>query len=298
MTTPVQMRQIDRQPKISVVTATYNQAAYLEETVNSILGQNYPNLEYVVIDDGSTDDTQRILQKYAHRLTRCISRPNKGQYETIMEAFEHTTGDIMAWLNSDDRYLPWCFSVVADIFSAYPEVEWLTTIYPIAINCAGQATDLKELEGFNRDYFYKGGNLPNGNGFSRTHIQQESTFWRRSLWERAGARLDTRYNLAADFELWARFFRYAELYGVAVPLGSFRVQPLQKTSLYPQEYEHQCRKILQEYGGCPPGKFELWYRKHVIWRMPSRLQTYYRAKVFYHEKHDTETWALHTSARL
>ncbi len=291
-----------RFPKISVVTTNYNQnPAFLEETIKSVLNQGYPNLEYIVMDGGSTDRSNiEIIKQYGDQLAYWQSCKDEGHFHAINDGLQRSTGEIMAWLNSDDCYLPWCFSVVADIFSAHREVEWLTTIFPMWLNQFGQAINVINMEGFNREYFYKGDNLPDGNsnGFARLYIQQESTFWRRSLWERAGARLDTRYNLAADFELWARFYKLAELYGVVVPLSTFRVQPRQKTSLRRQEYADQCRSILGDYGGHSPGKFELWYRKHLNWRLPMRLQKYYPVKVFRYEKHDSESWSLHTISRL
>ena len=103
-----------------------------------MLGQNYPNLEYIVIDDGSSDGSANIIRKYEGRLAYWTTRPNRGQYATINEGFERSTGEIMAWLNSDDMYLPGALSVVGgDFFANIPEVEWLTTTHAGSMERAG-----------------------------------------------------------------------------------------------------------------------------------------------------------------
>ena len=99
-------------PTISIVTPSYNQAQFIEDTIQSVLGQGYPNLEYVVIDGGSTDGSVDIIRRYAERLKYWTSERDGGQYDAINRGFAHTTGEIMAWLNSDDKYTPWAFSIV------------------------------------------------------------------------------------------------------------------------------------------------------------------------------------------
>jgi cellulose synthase/poly-beta-1,6-N-acetylglucosamine synthase-like glycosyltransferase len=103
-------------PRISVVTVTYNQGAYLEETIRSVLMQGYPNLEYIVVDGGSTDNTQSVLQRYSHQLAACISEPDEGQSDALNKGMSRATGDILAWLNSDDQYLPNTLRAVAESF--------------------------------------------------------------------------------------------------------------------------------------------------------------------------------------
>jgi hypothetical protein len=188
----------------------------------------------------------------------------------------------MAWLNSDDMYLPGAFSTVAEIFSQHPEVEWLTTIMPAAWNEQGQVMLVTDLHGFNRDSFFRGGNAPNSidrgyKGHTRGCIQQESTFWRRSLWERAGGHLDTAFKLAADFELWARFYQHGELYGVRALLGGFRLRKNQNTDRYAKEYREECDAILSRYGGIPDGRTLSWLRRNLAWRMVPFLKRVPRA---------------------
>ena len=154
----------------------------------------------------------------------------------------------MGWLNSDDKFLPWTFSVVSEIFSGFPEIEWLTTANPLHWDKDGRCVACFYVGGFNRSTFMGGANLPGGNLHVGPWIQQESTFWRRSLWERTGAGLETS-SIAGDFEIWARFFAYAKLYSVAVPLGGFRVHGNQISVQRRGEYMFEGEKILGRFGG-------------------------------------------------
>lgn len=252
--------------KISIVTPSFNQAVFLEETIDSVLSQRDPNLEYVIIDGGSTDGSVDIIRRHAARLAHWVSEPDKGQYDAINKGFAKVTGDVMAWINSDDKYTPWCFSIVREIFSRFPEIEWLTTVQPLSWNAQGQATSMNFSGGFNRVSFLKGGNLPTPGSYGRRFIQQESTFWRRSLWERAGGRLDTSLRLAADFELWARFYKHSDLCGILASLGGFRAYGQQKSVLQAAEYMDEAQRVLAQYGGRPCRGPEALLRG-VLWKL-------------------------------
>lgn len=215
-------------PKISIVTPNYNKAKYLEQTILSVLSQNYPNLEYVIIDGGSTDGSVNIIKKYEDKLAYWVSEPDKGMYYAIKKGFEHTTGDIMAWINSDDMYHPGAFSIVADIFTEYSDVQWLTgmnTHYDENGRTVRvwSATYFSHLSFLMRNYKY---------------VQQESTFWRRSLWNRVGG-INTEYKLAGDFDLWMRFSRHEKMYIVDALLGGFRVCDGQLS----ENIEEYCREV-------------------------------------------------------
>jgi glycosyltransferase involved in cell wall biosynthesis len=201
-------------PKISVVTPNYNYEHFLERTILSVLQQEYPNLEYIIIDDGSTDSSCEIIKKYEKTLAYWEHQSNKGQYSAINKGFSHATGDIFAWINSDDIYLPWTFRVVAEIFNRFPEVEWIIGRPSTIQN--GIPRQIANATPCPREFIQSG--LYEGTEFG--FLQQESMFWRRSVWEKAGE-LDVQYRFAADFELWTRFAEYAELVVCETPIGGF-----------------------------------------------------------------------------
>jgi glycosyltransferase involved in cell wall biosynthesis len=232
-------------PKVSIVTPSYNQAPYLEAAIRSVLDQEYPNLEYIVIDGGSTDGSPAIIQKYAGRLAYWVSEPDGGQMDAINKGFRRCTGEIMGWLNSDDMHCPWTLRNVAHIFQDLPRVNWLSTRTQLRLNAAGEAVAAERAPGFARTWFYRGWHLGNQRGF-KCYIQQEATFWRRTLWEAAGAEVNAHLQMAGDFELWLRFFEHADLATTEVPLAGFRQHAVQKTSNI-QSYYAEAEQVLAPY---------------------------------------------------
>jgi glycosyltransferase involved in cell wall biosynthesis len=111
--------------KISIVTPSFNQGRFLEETIRSVLDQNYPNLEYVIIDGGSTDETLEVIRRYESRIDSWVSEKDRGQVHALNKGIAKTTGEIFGFLNSDDLYLPGTFQRVAEYFEAHPEAEWV-----------------------------------------------------------------------------------------------------------------------------------------------------------------------------
>ncbi len=107
-------------PRITVVMPSFNQARYIEESIQSILDQNYPNLEFMIFDGGSADGSQEIIERYADRLTYWHSQPDKGQTDVLIQGFDRATGDLLGWVNSDDVLLPGCLQTIAGAFVARP----------------------------------------------------------------------------------------------------------------------------------------------------------------------------------
>ncbi|MFA5322629.1 MAG: glycosyltransferase family 2 protein [Smithella sp.] len=250
-------------PKISIVTPSLNQGHFIEDVIRSVLFQKYPNLEYVIIDGNSKDGSADIIRKYEQQLTYWVSEPDTGQYDAVNKGFRKTTGEIMGWINSDDKYLPWTFSIVAEIFAAFPHVEWLTTSHALQWDREGRAVWCGGLGGYNKQAFFKGANLPGRYWYATGWIQQESTFWRRSLWERVNGQIDSSLKMAGDFDLWARFFHHAELYAVSTPLGGFRLHGDQKTGHNMRGYIEEAEFSLLRNGGKPYGAVESAFRRFL-----------------------------------
>jgi len=225
-------------PKISIVTPCYNMVRYLEETIDSVLCQEYPNLEYIIIDGGSTDGSVDIIRKYERQLTYWVSEPDEGMYDAIQKGFYRSTGEIMAWINADDIYHKKAFVTVAKIFTENKKIEWITG-RPSHLKSNGTILSVSDSDNRwskNRIYCRK-----------YKWIQQESTFWRRSLWEKAGARFDKKLKYAGDFGLWNEFFKYEKLYSVKALIGAFRVSGENQISQkFRDKYELEIANILDE----------------------------------------------------
>lgn len=199
-------------PAISLVTAVFNGEPFLEATIRSVLNQRYPKLEYIIIDDGSTDSTPDIIRKYESQLAYTARQSNQGLYSALNHGFSRATGEVMGWLNSSDLLQANGLFVVGGVLASFPQVEWITG-RPTKYNKAGQTVNIWPVPHWSRLRFLAGANK---------FIQQESTYWRRSLWERAGGYVHEGFRAEGDFELWVRFFRHAQLYSVDALIGGYR----------------------------------------------------------------------------
>jgi glycosyltransferase involved in cell wall biosynthesis/Tfp pilus assembly protein PilF len=226
-------------PKISVVTPSFNQADYLEACIRSVLEQDYPNIEYIIMDGGSQDGSGQIMQYYAHRLAYWRSMPDGGQYAAIQEGFSRSTGEIMTWINADDVLHSGALKKAAAIFMQRKDIEWITG-RPNGIDDKGkQNWVMPILPLWSRKRYLE-------KKYKAPYIQQEGTFWRRSLWQKSGAGMDTSLQMAGDLELWTRFFRHAMLYSVDCLLGAFRSHHQQKTAENLSAYNAEAEIILDK----------------------------------------------------
>ena len=227
-------------PKISVIIPSFNQGKFLEQTLQSVFGQKYPNLEVIVMDGGSTDDSVAIIRKYQDRIAYWQSERDAGQYWAVNEGFRRSTGEIMTWINSDDKLHAGSFNIIASALTQLEQVEWITGI-PNVMDEEGLLQWIcNPPPVFSRlNYLKKRYDYP-------SFIQQEGTFWRRSLWEKAGASLRVDLEMAGDLELWTRFFRHAPLYTIDTFTGCFRQQSEQKTAKAMDLYRAEADRILED----------------------------------------------------
>jgi glycosyltransferase involved in cell wall biosynthesis len=220
-------------PRITLVTPAFNSVRYIEQTIQSVISQQYPNLEYFIEDGGSTDGTVEIIRKYERQLSGWTSEPDHGMFDALNRGFARSSGAIMGWINASDMLHVGSLFVVGSVFEALPEVEWITA-RPTGFSEEGMTVGVsRSLKRWSRLRFLAGANR---------YIQQESTFWRRSLWERAGSHVDASRRDANDFELWVRFFRHARLYSVDALIGGFRAHPGSTTV----EKLDECHRIHDE----------------------------------------------------
>jgi glycosyltransferase involved in cell wall biosynthesis len=203
-------------PRIALVTPVRNSGAYIEQTILSVVSQNYPNLDYFIVDGGSTDNTVEIIRKYEKHISGWVSEPDQGMYDALNKGFARTTGEVMGWISATDKFHTGGLFVVGGVFRDLPQVEWITG-RPTSFNEEGVTALIEPLKRWSRYRFLAGANR---------YIQQESTFWRRSLWEKAGGYIDATRRMASDFELWVRFFRHAQLHSVDALIAGFRVHPV------------------------------------------------------------------------
>lgn len=248
---------------------------YIEQTLTSVLDQEYDNLEYIVLDGKSNDNTVTVIEKYRNKISVFKSESDKGQYDAIQKGMRLATGEIMAWLNADDIYFPWTLSTVGRIFSEYPEVQWLSGMAAF-IDESGNLTHIynnlnaKPSKLISRGYFRQK---------LYGYLQQEGMFWRRTLWDISGG-LDMQYKLAADFGLWTKFARQAELLSVAIPLAGFRQRSDSRSRLQEDKYYKEVMEICREF---PRSNFLL--RKFAsinqVTNKMVRLMVWKKALVFY-----------------
>jgi len=210
-------------PKISVITPSRNQGAFIERTIRSVLDQDYPELEHIIMDGGSTDGTIDILRKYQGQLT-WVSEKDKGQADAINKGIRRSTGEIIAYLNSDDVYGPGALHRVAEYFRAHPETRWLTGKCRIIDE---QDREVRRLITAYKNFLLR------RYSFSlllvTNPISQPATFWRRTLVEEFGL-FDEHEHLVMDYDYWLRIGKKYPLAVLDEYLAEFRVYAASKTS--------------------------------------------------------------------
>jgi glycosyltransferase involved in cell wall biosynthesis len=204
-------------PLVSIVTPSFNQARYLESTLRSVLDQEYPNLEYILVDGGSTDGSLDIIRRYSDRLAWWISEKDRGQTDAINKGFAHANGEILAWLNSDDTYEPNAIREAVAFLQDHPDVG---LVYGDAnfIDENGRVVGRFPAAQTNYRRLRQG----------YVHIPQQSAFWRADLWRKVGP-LDPSFYFAMDYDLWVRLAALAPIQYYPRLWANFRLHTHGKT---------------------------------------------------------------------
>ncbi len=261
--------QLTATPKISIVTPSFQQGDFIERTIRSVLEQSYPNLDYYIQDGGSKDNTVNVLKRYETQIMGWISENDSGQSQAINLGFSKTTGEIMAWLNSDDLIFPGTLFTVADYFNNHPDVD---VVYGDRLLIDENDMEIGRwiMPGHDSDVLSWVDFIP-----------QETLFWRRRIWDKAGGQVDESFRFAMDWDLLVRF-RDAGATFAHIPqfLGAFRIHDHQKTSASINEIGHQeMDRIRQRVQGRIPNSKEIrkailpFLFKHVMVDMIYRIKT-------------------------
>ena len=216
---------------VSIVTPSYNQALYLEQTIQSVLQQDYPHIEYIVVDGASTDNSFDIIKKYNDHLAYWISEKDSGQAEAINKGFARAKGEILAWLNSDDYYLPDTISAVVKCFDENPEVVMLYGDM-LAVNGNGQTINVLK---------YRQYSLQDLLCFQI--VGQPSVFFRRSTLEKTGL-LDTSFHFMLDHHLWIRLAQQGRILHVPQVWSAARYHPQAKNRARAAEFGREAFRVL------------------------------------------------------
>ena len=249
-------------PRITVVTPSYNQVDFIEQTIRSVLSQGYPNLEYMICDGASSDGSVEIIKKYESHLTYWTSEPDRGQSHAINKGFERSTGQILCWLNSDDYHLPGTLRTVAENLA---DASGAFAIVGHSMFVGTDGTPLMRAKGEYRNRrsllkFWHGYNMP-----------QPSIFWRRPVFERVGL-LDESLYYTMDFDYWARITEHFDFRNINHVLSCATYHSNCKTGDNYEGFFRELRKNAFRYWGSPLG-LEYWHLlasrvKHAVLPLP------------------------------
>jgi glycosyltransferase involved in cell wall biosynthesis len=252
-------------PLVTIVTPSYNQAGYLEATLRSVLEQDYPRIEYIVIDGGSTDGSLEILKRYAARLSGWVSEKDQGQTDAINKGFDRARGEVLAWLNSDDTYEPGAVGAAVEALRTRPqagmvygEANFIDQHGRLIGRFPAAQTDYKRLR---RGY---------------VHIPQQASFWRADLWNQVGP-LDPSFYFAMDYDLWVRLAKLSTLqYLPGQVWANFRLHSSGKSVVSDSRCWPEMLKVHYREGGSWFSiiQAKYWLRKAIapIWRLRMQMR--------------------------
>jgi glycosyltransferase involved in cell wall biosynthesis len=254
---------VDHQPLVSIVTPSYNQVRYLESTIQSVLAQDYPSIEYIIIDGGSSDGSVEVIKKYVDRLAYWVSEPDKGQTDAINKGFSKANGEILAWLNSDDTYQPYAVAETVAYLQANPDVGM---VYGDANFIDSRGRVIGRFPAVQTNYR----KLRRG----YVHIPQQAAFWRASLWDRVGP-LDPSFTFAMDYDLWVRLARITELRYHPRVWANFRLHGGSKTIIEDDRCWPEMVRVHRREGG---GWFSWIVAKYHLRRILAPIVTWQRRR--------------------
>ena len=250
---------------VSIVTPSFNQVGFLEDTMLSVLNQDYPDIEYIVVDGGSQDGSLDIIQKYADRLSGWVSEPDHGQTDAINKGFGRARGDVLAWLNSDDTLQPGAVSEAVnylanhrDIGLVYGDTNFIDHKGKVIGKFPARQTNYKKLR----------------QGY--VHIPQQSAFFRGDIWRKVGP-LDPTFYFAMDYDLWVRIAAVSNIIYYPRHWGNFRLHGDAKTILADDRCWPEMLRVHYREGGSPISVIVM---KYWVRRLVAPLINMRRRKMF------------------
>jgi glycosyltransferase involved in cell wall biosynthesis len=253
-------------PTVSIITPSYNQAHFIEETIRSVLAQDYAGIEYIIVDGGSTDGSVDIIKKYADQLAWWISEKDQGHADALNKGFAHASGEIWAWLNSDDTYYPGAVSEAVVFLQAHPDVGM---VYGDANLTDDTGRVIGKFAARQTDY----SRLLRGS----VHIPQATTFFRAELWRQIGP-LDLCLFYAFDYNLWVQLAKISKLHYLPRLWATFRLHSAGKSVRFDDRCYPDMLRVYQR--ECGQRFSWLWLRAKVrrifyAW-LPLRLRLFLR----------------------
>jgi len=244
------MNSLSNLPKVSIIIPSFNQGQFLEASIRSVFEQDYPNIEYIVVDGGSKDESVEIIRKYQDRLTWWVSEKDKGHADALNKGFSHASGEILAWLNSDDIYFPTAVSEAVAILKSHPEVGM---VYGDADLIDDVGVTIGKFG--SRQTSYR--QMLRGS----VHIPQATTFFRADLWHQVGP-LDLSLFFSFDYDLWVRLAKVSQILYVPKRWAKFRIHGAGKTIINDDRCYPDMLRVLEREGG----SWFSWLRLRMITR--------------------------------
>ncbi|MGD0635440.1 MAG: glycosyltransferase family 2 protein [Beijerinckiaceae bacterium] len=246
-------------PKMTVVIPTYQQGHFIGRTIESIVSQNYPDLELILMDGGSSDDTMAIVERYRPHFSKIISQKDDGQADAIKRGFDMATGDIMAWCNSDDTYVPGSLLKVGAFFRDHREAQFVYGNNNI-IDANDDLMVYKAQPDFNLGVML----------YAYLTVPSVSAFWTRDLYQRAGG-VDASFRFGMDYDLFVRMARLSAPIHSQIVIGNFRIHGDSKTSTLETVRQAEDQRIKTAYCAFGPDKplmhrvVTTWYKGVLVW---------------------------------